>query len=376
MAIFVFLSALAWLGLWCVPWKPWSARESIEPADATEAAQAPRLAVLIPARDEAGVIGPTLRALRGQGGGLRVIVIDDQSRDGTAALAARLWPSEELVVVSGEPLPEGWSGKLWALEQGWRVARAAQPEEVLLLDADIELAPGMAAALAGKLRREGLDLVSVMAALRMESFWEKALVPAFVYFFKLIYPFALSNDPRSGCAAAAGGCILLRAGMLERLGGFDSIRGALIDDCTLARKVKEAGGKTWIGLSHSVCSHRPYPDLGGIWNMVARNAFTQLRYSRALLLATTALLVLVFWAPVFGLLAPAAATRAAAAAAFIAMAAAYAPTLLYYRRSVAWALGLPVIGALFLFMTWTSAWRYWRGKRSEWKGRVYSAKRG
>jgi len=373
MFILVLLSALAWLGVLVVPWRPWSTRERVEPLVSLPgvASSFPGITVLVPARNEAEVIARTLRGIRAQGTGLAVIVIDDQSTDCTAELARDAFPDDGLEIVCGEPLPEGWSGKLWALEQGFR---RVNTDYVLLLDADIELLPGILSALREKLETRPLDLVSVMAELRMVSFWEKVLVPAFVYFFKLLYPFRLANDPRSRVAAAAGGCILLRTKKLREIGGFASICGALIDDCTLARRIKEHGGLTWLGLSHSVRSHREYPNLASLWKMVARNAFTQLRYSVALLGVTTALLVLLFWIPLVGLTVPLFPVKAVSVAALAAMGTAYVPTLRYYGRSSAWALALPVIGTLYLMMTWSSALRYWRGRRSEWKGRIYGKK--
>ncbi len=369
METLLILSALAWIGLLLAPWQPWSTRERIEPAAAPggEGKDLGSVTVLIPARNEAAVLERTLRAL--QACEARVILIDDQSDDGTADLARSLLPAERLVVVAGEPLPVGWSGKLWALEQG---LQRVETDLTLLLDADIELAPGVLEALRAKLIAGSLDLVSVMAELRMESFWEKLLVPAFVYFFKLLYPFALSNSIYCKTAAAAGGCVLLNTALLRQIGGFASIRGALIDDCTLARRVKEHSGRTWIGLSHSVRSHRAYPDLASLWSMVSRSAFTQLRYSVFLLLVTTGLMLTLFWGPVVGLFAGSAQARHFAWAGCAAMLAAYAPTLRYYGRSALWLPALPVIGALYMLMTWSSALDYWRGTRSRWKGRAYA----
>ncbi len=374
MHILILLSAFAWLSVLAAPWLAWLPRERLEPEEDRsghhdEPERLAEVCALVPARDEAEVIGRTLQGLARQAGGLRVIVIDDESTDGTAALAAAAFPAERLTILRGASPPPGWSGKLWALEQGLREAGDAR--YLLLLDADIELAPGMVAALLGKLEREPRDLVSLMATLRMETFWEKMLAPAFVYFFKLLYPFALSNSRWKGVAAAAGGCILVRREMLEKIGAFASIRGALIDDCTLARRVKEAGGRIWLGLSHSVRSHRPYPDLASLWNMVARNAFTQLRYSPGLLLVTTAALALVFFVPCAGLFLPREGNQLIAGIALAVMGVCYLPTLLYYRRSPVWMLALPLIGALYLGMTWSSALRYWRGQRSQWKGRMY-----
>ena len=211
-----------------------------------------------------------------------------------------------------------------------------------------------------------------MAQLRMESFWEKLLVPAFVYFFKLLYPFAVGNDPQSNLGVAAGGCILLRSNSLRMIGGFDALRNAIIDDCSLARKIKKSGSRTWIGLSHSVLSHRPYPSLSNFWEMVERTAFTQLKYSGPLLLATTFAMLLTFWLPWAGLFSPNLALRIVAIFGVSAMTLSYLPMLRYYRRSIFWVLMLPLISGLYLLMTWSSALRYWRGMRSEWKGRVYA----
>lgn len=358
-----------WAGILLAPWRPWSTRERLDARSGAEKnADLSDVTVLIPARDEAEAIGRTLRALAGQGRGLTVILVDDQSRDGTAE-AARAVGLPGLTVIEGEPLPAGWSGKLWALEQAR--CRTRTPR-LLLLDADIELAPGTIATLKEKMVGEGLGLVSLMATLRMVNVWEALLMPAFVYFFKLLYPFAVSNSRSRLVAAAAGGCILAEARALEAIGGFGALRGALIDDCTLARKVKDAGFRTWIGLSHSAVSLRRYRRLSDIWNMVARSAYTQLRYSPALLLLCTVLLALGCWAPPLALAFSAPLAKGLAGAALGAMTAGYLPTLLYYRSSPLWALAMPVIGTLFLAMTLSSAVRYWRGKRSEWKGRIYA----
>ncbi len=364
------LGGAMWLVLLVVPWRPWGTGERIEPDDApAENTDLSDMSVLIPARDEAAVIGETLRALAAQGRGLEVVVIDDQSSDGTAEVA-RSAGLPRLTVVSGADLPPGWSGKLWALEQGRR--RVDRPL-VLLLDADITLAPGMLAALSATQKADGHALVSVMASLRMHGAWERLLIPAFIYFFKLLYPFRLSNGPTRLVAAGAGGCMLIDATRLEAVGGFGAVRDALIDDCALAAALKRAGGRTWIGLSHGVVSHRAYEGLSPIWNMVARTAYTQLRGSPLLLGVCTALMVLAFWAPVAGLALLPAWQGTIAAAGLAAMMLSYQPVLRFYRRSPLWALALPLIGTLYLAMTWHSAIRAWRGERSRWKGRVYRA---
>jgi hopene-associated glycosyltransferase HpnB len=369
MEIFIVCASAAWIGVLLLPWRPWSTRERLElPAGVPLPGDLSDVTALIPARNEAETIVRTLAALRSQGNGLRIVLVDDQSSDGTAARARGAFDGD-LAVIDGTPLPDGWIGKLWALEQG---RKRITTDLILLLDADIELAPGIAAALKRKLLDEHLDLVSIMAELRMRNFWEKMLVPAFVFFFKLLYPFALGNSARSRIGVAAGGCILVRADALGKIGAFESLRHALIDDCTLARQLKIAGSRTWIGLSHAVRSHRAYAGLAEFWNMVARSAFTQLRCSSCLLVATTTAMVLLFWVPLAGLAFGSPTARLIAAAGLCAMGAVYAPTLRYYGRSPLWILLLPVIGGLFLMMTWTSVLRYWRGRRSEWKGRVYA----
>ena len=366
MEFLVVAGSLLWVALILVPWRPWSTRERLEPG--REPANLSDVTVLVPARNEAEVLERTLSALAMQGPGLQVILVDDQSSDDTASLALSTLPTG-LRVLNGKPLPPGWTGKLWALEQGWRNTNT---DLVLLLDADIELESRMIGTLKQKLIDEQLDLVSIMARLRMETFWEKLLAPAFIYFFKLLYPFSVGNNPNSSLGVAAGGCILVRSDALRRAGAFLSIRNAIIDDCSLAAGVKKFGGRTWTGLSHSVRSHRPYPRLSSFCEMVERTAFTQLRYSIWLLLATTFIMLLAFWFLWAGLFSWSLAVRSVALLGAFAMISSYLPTLRYYRRSVLWAPMLPFVGGLYLLMTWSSALRYWRGKRSEWKGRVYA----
>lgn len=358
-------AVVIWLGTLLAPWRAWSTRERIEPEpDAAGDTDLSDVTVLIPARNEADVIGVTLAALQSQGSGLQVVVVDDQSTDFTARIAAS-YPNTR--VISGKPLPVGWAGKLWALEQGRAEVRTPL---TLLLDADIELRPGLLAALLQHKRRHDLAFVSLMADLRRASFWDRLLLPAFVYYFKLLYPFALSNSRFRHVAAAAGGCVLVDSTALQSVGAFASLRGALIDDCTLARQIKNGGYRTWIGLSRGVVSLRPYGSLGSIHDMVARSAFTQLHYSTLLLLLVTLVFAVAYWLPLALLFLPGA--RLAAAAALLAMALGYWPTLRYYRLSPLWLLLKPLGATLYLGMTWSSAIRYWRGVRSQWKGRVYS----
>lgn len=364
--ILATLAGALWGILLALPWQPWRNREVLEPAGSLSDFPYHDLTVLIPARNEAAVISETLEALAKQAPGLKVIVVDDNSEDDTAAVARKV-RHLTLTVIPGGPLPEGWSGKLWALEQGLEVVRT---DKVLLLDADIQLEPGMLAALLDKLTRERLDFVSIMARLRTCGLWEKLLLPAFVYFFKLLYPFALANSSSSRLSAAAGGCILARVEVLRDCGAFLSLKDALIDDCTLAKKVKRRGHRVWIGLSHGVVSQRNYDDLTPIWDMVARTAFTQLRYSILYLALCTGVVGLMAWVPVAALLIPKFCWLGAASLGMMALS--YLPMLRFYRLSPAWGLAFPIIGTLYLLMTWDSALRYFRGERSRWKGRVYA----
>ncbi|WP_397448020.1 glycosyltransferase [Pseudomonas sp. NA-150] len=362
---FSYLPLLMWGAVLLAPWRPWSTRERLDvESPSIEGVDLSDITVLIPARNEAEVIGTTLHALRQQGNGLQVLLIDDQSSDATAQIAASFAHTR---VIHGQPLPPGWAGKLWALEQGQSQVRTSM---TLLLDADIQLQPGLLAALLRFKQREGTPFVSLMADLRRRSFWDCLLLPAFVYYFKLLYPFALSNSRHRYVAAAAGGCVLLDTEVLRRIGAFGCLREALIDDCALARQVKNAGYRTWLGLSRDVISLRPYGSLGSIHEMVARSAFTQLRYSTGLLLAVTLLFLLAYAGP-FVLL-NSADSRPWALAAWLAMTLCYLPILRYYRMPLAWALLLPLSAAFYLGMTWSSAIRYWRGVRSRWKGRVYT----
>ena len=363
------LAAALWLAALLAPWRPCLTREFLEATPGSAPERLDDITVLIPARDEAELIDATLDALLAQGGRPSVIVIDDLSRDATAT-RARHYAGRGVTLVTGTPPPPGWTGKLWALEQGRRFVRTPL---ILLLDADIAMAPGMLATLRRRLRTDDLSLLSLMATLRMETFWEKLLMPAFVFFFKLIYPFRLSNSRSRYVAAAAGGCVLLRTQALDEIGGFARIRSHLIDDCALARAFKAAGLTTWIGLSRSVRSRRRYPRLADVWGTVARNAYTQLRHSPTLLVCCSVVMITVFLAPLAGILSGSPAARSAGAAALVAMCLCYVPVLRYYRRSLGWCALLPVIGMLYLMMTWTSAIGSWRGRRAAWRGRVYGA---
>ncbi len=325
------------------------------------------ITVLIPARNEAEVIQHTLLSVIEQGPGLKIILIDDNSEDATVEKARKLCISD-LRVIRSAPLPSGWSGKLWALEQA---RQHVTTPYALLLDADIELARGIVKTLREKMDREGVPFVSLMAMPSMSGTWEKLLMPAFVHFFKILYPFRRVNSHHAKVAAAAGGCILVETRLLNQIGGFTSIKSAVIDDCALAGRVKSQGFKIWLGLTHSVKSVRTYQQLREIWDMVARTAFAQLHYSVGLLALCTLLMVLVYGVPVVVGASSNIILRYPSLGSLVIMFLTYVPILQFYHRSWAWALALPLIAALFLAMTWTSAIRYWWGERSRWKGRVY-----
>jgi len=266
------------------------------------------------------------------------------------------------------PLPDGWSGKLWALEQG---RRQVTTRYTLLLDADIELARGAVKALKDKMHQQGVAFISLTAAPSMTAGWEKLLMPAFIYFFKALYPFHRVNSPDSKIAAAAGGCILVETWVLEQIGGFESIKSAVIDDCTFARRVKLEGFRIWLGLTHAAASIRGYKNIKEIGDMIARSAFAQLHYSPCLLILCTFILLLLYVLPALMVASSNRVIRGLSLVSLGTMLLTYLPTLRFYRRSWAWALCLPLIAGFFLAMTWTSAFGYWRGERTRWKGRVY-----
>jgi hopene-associated glycosyltransferase HpnB len=274
-------------------------------------------------------------------------------------------------VLRGAPLPDGWTGKLWAVSQGIAHAESLSPDYLLLTDADIVHPPDGLEKLVAHAEQGGYDVVSWMVALHCESLAERALFPAFVFFFLLLYPPSWIRNPRMRMAGAAGGCLLIRRRMLERIGGISRIRGELIDDCALARAVKDVGGSVWLGVSGETRSIREYRSFREIGAIISRTAFTQLHYSALLLLATLAGLVLTFFAP------PLAAIRgnAAGLAAWALMAVLYAPALRLYRRSFLWAPLLPLVAAFYAAATIHSAWAWWRGVGGMWKGRLAPRRR-
>jgi hopene-associated glycosyltransferase HpnB len=335
----------------------------------------PSVAVVVPARDEAAVLPSTLPTLLDQDypGAVRLILVDDNSGDGTRELVASRWPRFK-VVTPGEPDP-GWAGKLWALRAG--IAEAGRVDFLLLTDADIAHRPGSLRALVRAAEANRLDLLSQMARLRVRTGWERLVVPAFVYFFAMLFPFRWSNAPGARTAAAAGGCSLVRRAALDRAGGLDAIRAAVIDDVALARLLKRSGSRTFLGLADLQESVRPYDGLGPLWRMVARSAYAQLRHSVVLLAATVVGLFVVFVVPPSATVAGAVGGRPwtllAGTAAWLLMAGTFAPMLRYYGQPVVAALLLPFTAVLYLAMTVDSAIRHHRGRGAAWKGRTYPA---
>ncbi|MFI6692898.1 glycosyltransferase [Streptomyces sp. NPDC050433] len=341
----------------------------------------PSVAVVVPARDEARMLPVSLPALLAQDypGRAEIFLVDDSSTDGTGALARELadrFGGLPLTVVSApEPAP-GWTGKLWALRHGIALAREGRPDYLLLTDADIAHEPDSLRELVSAARTNGLDLVSQMARLRVSTAWERLIVPAFVYFFAQLYPFRRVNKPGARTAAAAGGCVLLRTETAERARIPDSIRQAVIDDVSLARAVRDAGGRIWLGLAERVDSVRPYPRLTDLWRMVARCAYAQLLHNPLLLAGTVAGLALVYLAPPAGVYAGLAGGDTSAGllggAAWAVMSGTYVPVLRYYRQSLWLAPLLPFTALLYLLMTVDSAVRHYRGRGAAWKGRTYA----
>ena len=329
----------------------------------------PPVTVVVPARNEAESITRCLRSLLAQdfAGELRVVLVDDQSTDGTGGLADMV-RDPRLTVLRGAAHPAGWSGKLWALQQG--VAYAGRAKLLLFTDADIEHAPGHVASLVAKLEHDGLDMVSEMVALHCETAAERALVPPFVFFFALLYPFAWVNDPGNAVAAAAGGTVLIRAETLARAGGLAAMRGALIDDVTLARRVKTFG-RIWLGHSRLATSIRPYETAEDVWRMVARCAYVQLGYSPWLLAGTVAGMAVVWVAPVALVLLGDGLAQLLGLLGWGAMTASYIPTLRRFGLPLFWAACLPAAALFYTAATLGSAVDHYRGRGVVWKQRAY-----
>ncbi|HKP65227.1 MAG TPA: glycosyltransferase [Casimicrobiaceae bacterium] len=378
MLIVVSLTCLAWGYLIFARGDFWRAaeRDDVPALSNTSLTDWPRIVAVIPARDEAGVIGASVGSLLAQHyrGEFSVIVVDDDSADDTRPIAERVaaaHPRGRLTVLTAPPLPAGWSGKLWALEHGIRHAEAQSkpPEYLFLTDADIVHATDGVESLAIRAQADGLALNSLMAKLRCVTFAERFSIPSFVFFFQMLYPFAWVNDPRRRTAAAAGGCMLVERRALRAAGGLDAIHGALIDDCALARLLKPHG-RIRLALTERVRSIRAYPSFADIRRMIVRCAFTQLNCSVALLVGTIAGMLVVFVAPLIVALFGDGPSRRLALLAWACMAIAYRPTLRLYSLSPAWGIALPLIAGWYAWLTLDSALQHLRGRGGQWKGRV------
>jgi hopene-associated glycosyltransferase HpnB len=345
----------------------------------------PGVVAVVPARNEAETIGRVVTSLVLQDypGEFSVVVVDDHSEDATADLAQKVaadnGAGERVRVVSASALPAGWTGKLWALNEGvtsCETSGSAAERSFFywFTDADVSHAPDTLRRLVGRAEREGLDLASLMVLLQAKTLPERMLIPAFLYFFLMLYPPKWIADEELGTAGAAGGCILLRREALARIGGLAAIRGEVIDDCALAKAVKSSGGRAWMGLTRKSTSLRAYGTFGEIRDLIARTAFTQLRYSVLILMGTLAGMFLTYVAPVLLLFAHDSTARVLGFAAWLLMALSFLPTVRFYGLSPAWAPLLPLTAAFYTYATWLSAVRYWMGKGGLWKGRAQAPK--
>ena len=376
--LLTLLACAAWLYLTFRHGRFWRGDQRLDQAVASPV-EWPPVAIVIPARNEADVIGRAVASHMAQDypGAFHVFVVDDRSTDATADSAREASDDMRLTVVTAPPLPDGWAGKVAAMAAGAVEAARRMPDAryVLFTDADIEHPADNLRRLVAKAEANRLDMTSLMVKLEVRTFWERLLIPAFVFFFQKLYPFPLVNDPGHSMAGAAGGCMLVRRTALERIGGMAAIKGEIIDDCALARAIKP-GGPIWLGLSADARSLRPYGGLGGVWRMVARSAFNQLRYSTALLAGCVLGMLVLYVVPPLaaldGLFDNHAFLALLGVGAWAMMAACYKPTLDLYGRPVWEALLLPVAAIFYVLMTVDSARAHWAGRGGAWKGRTYA----
>lgn len=367
--LFGFVPLLIWLYLLLLHRGFWLLRER-DTVPVAEPEQWPSVVAVVPARNEADVIQQSIGSLVAQDypGRFHVVLVDDLSDDGTADLARGLG-SQRLTVLAGSARPGGWTGKLWAMSQGSAHAQTLAPEFLWFTDADIAHSPDNLRQLVSRAENGKLVLVSLMARLHCKSAAEHFLIPAFVFFFDMLFPFGAVNNPRSRVAAAAGGCMLARRAALEKAGGIDAIRHNIIDDCALGRAMK-AQGPVWLGLTNRAVSLRPYPHISDIRHMVTRTAYAQLGYSPLVLLGTLLGLAMVYLAPVMTALFAWGISQLAGWLAWIIMAVMFQPMLRFYRLSPLWGLALPLIGVFYAAFTVESAFMHWAGKGGMWKGRA------
>ncbi|NEP88910.1 MAG: glycosyltransferase [Okeania sp. SIO2C2] len=389
LLITIILNLIIWIYLLIFRGKFWLADQRLLPISETEIRKIqywPSISVIIPARNEAKLLRLTLKSLLNQDylGNFKIILVDDNSKDNTANVAKLIAQQNDsftkLEVISAGNLPSGWSGKLWAINQGIRYAKqqTQAPDYFLFTDADIEHRSTNIRQLIIKAEQENLALASLMVKLQCQTLTEALMIPAFVFFFQKLYPFRWVNNPQSSTAAAAGGCILIRHQVLDEIGGIEVIKNALIDDCSLAKTVKQksTNKKIWLGLTSDTKSRRSYPDLFSIWSMVARTAFIQLNYSPLLLVVTVIGMKLIYLVPSLGIILGVIFSWweivAIALLARILMFLAYLPIVRFYQLSPIYAMSLPTVAFIYTLITIDSAWRHWRGRGSHWKGRTYS----
>jgi hopene-associated glycosyltransferase HpnB len=381
MALLIaWLSCIIWVYLLTARGGFWRAaqRDDTRATRPADAISWPRVVAVVPARDEAEIIGESIGSLLHQDyrGSFAVIVVDDHSSDDTAAVARHaataVGASDRVIVLPAPPLPGGWTGKLWALHHGINRAQTLPepPDYLLLTDADIRHAADTLTELVLRAVRDRTVLTSLMASLHCEKLAERAMIPAFIFFFQMLYPFAWVNRPNRPTAAAAGGCMLVDRQSLQTAGGVEAIRGELIDDCALARLLKSRG-PIWLGLTRRVHSVRACTTLGEIRGMIVRSAYAQLRFSPWWLAFTTAAMLVVYGAPPILTLLGSGMPQFLGMLAWILMALAFQPTLHFYCVSPWWGVGLPAIAASYLVFTLESAYRHRRGRGGEWKGRVH-----
>ncbi len=362
-----------WLGL-AFAWHGFWRSDVMLPDDAPAPAQWPAVTALVPARNEAATIAATVASLMAQDypGSFNIVVCNDSSEDDTREAAlAEANGSPAVRIIDAQALPEGWAGKLWALNEA--ASAAGEPDFYWLTDADIIHRPGVLKHLVTAAIDGRLDLASELVRLRCRTMWEKLLVPAYNYYFALLYPFRAVADPGSRIAGAAGGSMLMRRSALERIGGFAAVRNAVIDDCALARAVKQTGGRIALGLARNSHSLRGYDELGDFWAMVRRSAYTQLGFSPLLLAGTLAGLVITFAGPpvlaLAGLAGREPAAVAAAGLAWWLMWWTYRPSVRHFGLTGTWALALPLTSLLYGAMTLSSAFSYHFRRDNSWRGR-------
>ena len=370
IALIALLSLAIWIYLMGFHGRFWLSSQLL---DVRKPSGEAKLAVIVPARNEAENIRQSIGSLLAQDyvGELSVLLVDDNSTDGTSAIAASLGADERLVIVAGDPLPTGWSGKLWAVHQGLVHERTTTADYVLLTDADIEHAPDHVSTLIAKAESDELDLVSEMVRLHCTTAPERALIPAFVFFFQMLYPFVWVVDPAKRVAGAAGGTMLVSRAAIERIHGVAQIRHHLIDDCALAKQIKTTGGRIWLGHTERAISIRVYANWPDVWNMIARTAYEQLKYSPLMLLGCVIGMGMIYGAPPLLSVFAHGLPRLVGLFCWATMTFALQPTLRRYRLSPLWGVAMPCISLFYLCATVASALRHYSGRGGGWKNRVY-----